>query len=313
MNKKAQFDFVWIFALIAGGAILALAIFGAMKAGDTQRYQSDTETAKSLSSIIDKIQSGFSMGDYGKVTFRQETRINNLCLDDNYFGKNELSLATRSNVGEEWNLVAGASSLHDKYIFSKTNLIGEEYYIFSLPYSFPYKTSEITILITDKYCLLNPPKELEEFSLRAAYPFLEVNNCSENSKKVCFGTSNCDISVYGLCTSNCESPYDMGKIIKNGQEMKYAENLMWAAIFSDKGIYDCNVNRLLYRTGKIGEILVEKADLMDARNCNTNLKADTYLFSTKAINSSVDELFTLYDMSKNLKRMNEREICGLWE
>jgi len=314
MKKRGQFDFVWIFALVAGGAILLLAIFGALKFGDTARYQSDTEVAKSLSTIIDKLQTGFSEGEYGTVTFRQETRINNICFDDNKFGQNDLSIATRSEVGEEWNLAGGANSIHNKYIFSEDIVDGEEYYVFSLPFDFPYKVADISILISETYCFAGMPKSLSEDLLIRPYPFIEVENCSATSKKVCFGSGkDCDIIVYGSCTSGCDSLFDEGKVIKYSNDMKYVGNLMYAAIFSDKGIYDCNVERLMYRTGRIAQELVQKSDLMDARHCNTNLKTDLFVWAGNTLNASVDEMFSLNSMAKNLNKRSEKEMCGLWK
>jgi hypothetical protein len=314
MKKKAQFDFVWIFALVAGGAILLLAIIGAMKLGDTERYQSDTEVAKSLSTIIDKLQTGFSEGEYGTVNFRQDARINNLCLDDGDFGKNELSISTHSDVGDEWNLAGGATSIHNKYIFSEDQVTGKDFYVFSLPFDFPYKVTDISILVSETYCFTGLSESLTEELSRTPYPFIELENCTATSKKVCFGPANdCDIKVYGTCTSGCDSLYDEGKVVNRGAEMRYVGNLMYAAIFSDKGIYDCNVERLLHRTGRIAEELMQKADLMDARQCNTNLKTDLFVWSGETLNASVSELISLNSMSKVLDKKNDREICGIWD
>ena len=119
--KKGQFNFVWIFALVAGGAILALAVYGATQAGDTMRFQSDTEVAKSISIITDPLQAGFADGSFGRISFRQETRINNICFDGE-FGKNDISVATRSDVGEEWKSSGGATSIRNKYIFSPDSI-----------------------------------------------------------------------------------------------------------------------------------------------------------------------------------------------
>jgi len=68
MKKRGQFNFVWLFAIIAGGAILVLAIYGATKAGDSQRFQTDTEIAKELAILTDPLQVGFAEGSFGKIT-----------------------------------------------------------------------------------------------------------------------------------------------------------------------------------------------------------------------------------------------------
>ena len=100
LRKKAQFNFVWLFAIIAGATILVLAVYGAMKAGDTMRFQTDSEIAKSISIISDPLQAGFSEGSFGKILFKQETRINNFCFDGG-FGTHSISVSTKSDIGED--------------------------------------------------------------------------------------------------------------------------------------------------------------------------------------------------------------------
>jgi len=311
-DKKGQFNFVWLFAIIAGGAILVLAIYGATKVGDTQRFQTDTEVAKSLAIITDPLQAGFAEGSFGKIYFRQETRINNICLDGG-FGRHKISASTRSDVGNEWNLPGEEVPIYNKYIFSSERSTGKEYYVFSKPFSFPYKVADLTILIPEKYCLVNAPEELSE-EINFNVKNIQIENCSESGMiNVCFGTGNdCDITVYGSCMSGCDSVYNEGTVEKLDSTMNYIGNLMWAAIFSERAIYECNVNRLLYRTGKIAEEFADKADLMDARGCNTNLRPDLLMWSEITVNASVNDLGSLSSMAETLGNKNDREDCGLW-
>ncbi len=314
MEKKAQFNFVWMFAIIAGGVILFLAVYGAIKTGDTARFQSDTEVAKSISVITDPLQAGFSEGSFGRITFRQETRINNICFSGG-FGKNDISVATRSDVGEEWNLAGGATSIYNKYIFSSERSSGKDYYVFSKPFRFPYKVADLIFLIPDNYCFFNTPKDVADEIVGLNMPNIEVENCTfADAINVCFGNGNdCDVIVYGSCMSGCDSLYDAGTVVKGSSDMKYVENLMFAAIFSDKLIYNCNVERLLYRNGKIAEEFAEKADLMDARNCDTNMKPDLIVWSGLMINASANDLMSLRTMADNIEKKNNREVCGIWE
>lgn len=312
--KKGQFNFVWLFAIIVGGAILFLAVYGAVKTGDSARFQSDTEIAKSISVITDPLQAGFSEGSFGRISFRQETRINNVCFSGE-FGKNDISVATRSDVGEEWSMPGGATSIHNKYIFSSTKNSGKDYYVFSKPFKFPYKVADLIFLIPDNYCFLNAPDEIADEILGLNVPNVEIENCTlANALNVCFGNGNdCDVIVYGVCRSGCDSVYDEGTVVKGSDDMKYVGNLMYAAIFSDKLIYDCNVERLMYRAGKIAEEFAEKADLMDARNCNTNMKPDLVVWNGLVINASASNLMSLRTMANNIENKNNRELCGIWE
>lgn len=310
-NRNGQFNFVWLFAIVVGGAILFLAIYGALRFGDTIRFQSDTEVAKSISIITDPMQAGFAKGSFSRISFKQETRINNFCSDIE-FGKNDISVATKSGVGEEWNLPGGATSIRNKYIFSSGEISGMDYYVFSKSFNFPYKVSDLIFLTSERYCFFNMPDDF----LGLDVPNIEIDDCSfSDAVKVCFGFGeDCDVMVYGSCSSECDSVYDEGIVVKDGVDMKYVGNLLYGAIFSDKGIYDCNVRRLLYRDEKIAGVFIDKADLMDARDCNTNLKSDLIIWKGMVGNSSVDNLSSLRVMANVLKRKNEGEkLCRVWD
>jgi hypothetical protein len=313
MNKRGQFNFVWLFAIIAGGAILFLAIYGAVRTGDTYRYQSDTEVAKSISIITDPLQAGFSEGSYGKITFQQETQINNICLDGG-LGKNDISVSTRSNIGEEWNLAGGANSIHNKYIFSKERGQGLEYYVFSKPFEFPYKISDLIFMTSDSYCFINAPEEMANELIGLNIENIQVENCTiPNAINVCFGSGvDCDTIVYGSCSSGCDSLYDIGTVSKSNGDMKYVGNLIYGAIFSDKSVYDCNVKRLLYRNGEIANVFADKVEFMDARGCNSNLRTELMVWKEMVSGSTSNDLFSLKSMADNLEDKNDRELCGVW-
>jgi len=312
-SRGGQFNFAWMFAIVVGGAILFLAIFGAMRAGDSARFQSDTEVAKSISIITDPLQAGFAEGSFGKIVFKQETRINNICLGGG-FGQNDISVSSRSNIGEEWNLAGGATSIHNKYLFSSEQNSGLDYYVFSKPFDFPYEVSDLIFMTADNYCFLNAPEEIKDEVLGLNIENIEVENCTNAlATVVCFGSGDdCDVMVYGSCGSRCDSVYNEGTVSKVGGDMKYVGNLMYAAIFSDKLIYDCNVKRLMYRNGKIAEEFVAKADLMDARGCNTNLRSDLAVWAGIVGNATSEDLIGLRSMADNMESKNDRELCGVW-
>ncbi len=311
ISKRAQFNFVWIFALVIGGAILFLAVYGALKTGDNQRYETDTKIAKSLSFLIDPLQAGFSEGSFGTINFKEETRINNFCFDED-LGSNKISVSTRSNIGEEWNIPGIETRIHNKYIFSSERDSGKTYYVFSKPFDFPYKISDLIFITSKKYCFINAPDEiLGEISI---VQNIFSEDCSdEDLINVCFDSgSDCDITVVGSCSSSeCDSLYDSGLVSKTGSQLKYVGSLLYAAIYSSEDIYECNVNRLLHRTGKIAENFVLKADLMNSRNCNTNLQIAISSWGQSTINATVDNLFSLDPIS--ISKRNEREVCGLWD
>ncbi|MAH43483.1 hypothetical protein CL614_07260 [archaeon] len=332
--KRAEFNFVWLFAIIAGGMILVLAVYGATRLGDTARFQSDTEIAKQISIITDPMQAGFAEGSFGKIIFHDETRINNWCFDgaggDNRgsttgggFGRNSISVSSRSNVGEEWGLPGAEISIPNKYIFSNPSNSGKEYYVFSKPFKFPYKVADLIFLMSGEYCFIDAPDKINDEILGLGIPNIAIENCtsSDSEVKVCFGSgsaSQCgsrDVVVYGACVSDCDrnlGVYTEGSIMKDDGRIEYVGGLMYGGIFSDKEIYNCNVKRLLYRTAKIAEIFGAKADLMNGRDCSTNLKPDLFLIEGMAMNSTSDDLLSLNVFVKQVEEKNKRELCGVW-
>lgn len=316
-NKSGmEFNFPLLFAIVAGIAILVLAIYGAMRIGDTQRYQTDSEIAKKIGILTEPLQSGFATGSYGRIEFKSETRVNNRCFSKPSFGKNEISVSTRSGIGKEWNLPGGASSVYNKYIFSDNEQQGKKYYVFSKPFEFGFKVSDLVFLTTGDYCFVSPPDVIEDELIGLNMENIKAVNdsdyCGEDSESVCFGGGGCDIRVYGTCMTNCETVYEEGYVEKGGERFDFVSGLMYGAIFSDFTLYDCNVKRLMYRTGKVAEIFSEKTNLMDARGCNTNLKPDLILLGGMAMNATSRDIIGLNQIAKELNKRESLEACGLW-
>lgn len=308
-NKRGlEFSFVWLFALLAGASILFLAIYGALRTADTERFQADTEIAREISILTDPLQAGFAQGSFGKIEFASETRINNFCTSTGEdFGKNDISVSTRSEIGQEWNLPGGATSIRDKYIFSSGVNTGEEYYIFSKPFNLPYKVADLTILTSGNYCFVDAPEEIKEEILGLRIPNIQMSpNCTLiDPTSVCFGLSgNCEIRVLGTIES--------GKIEKYGVTLDYTGNLLYAAMFSDKGIYDCNVKRLMQRTAMIAEEFSQKTEYLNLRGCGTNMKPHLDFWYSSTINSDVNNIISLGDQAKAIELENDRELCGVW-
>ena len=303
-KKSGQFNFGWLFAIIVGGAILFFAIYGAMKTGDTQRYQSDTQVARSISILTDPLQAGFSQGSYGSIHFREITRINNLCYD-NGFGRNDLSVSTRSDIGQEWNMPGSEASVHNKYIFSPENIQGKDFYVFSKPLELPYKIADLVFLISDNYCFTEAPEDIVSELSAFNIPNIQINNCTlPNQTKVCFVyKTGCDILV------NTND----GKIIKKQEELYFqGRALMYAGIFSDKRNYICNTKRLLYRGQTIAEELIKKSDIMSSRGCQSSLKQDLVSWKLTLNNTSPDNLADLHNQLVEIENKNEKEQCSLW-
>jgi len=300
---RGQFNFVWMFAIIVGGSILFFAIYGAMNWGDLIRYRGESEVAKSISILVDPLQAGFADGSFGKIIFGDETKIRNLCFEEG-FGRNEISVSTKSDIGESWGDGGIATSIKSKYIFSREENIGTEFFVFSKSFDFPYEVSDMLFLTSEKYCFFDAPEDVKEdvSFLRIANIEIDENCTFEDAVKVCFSSGgDCDVRVYGDLES--------GSVDKDGDEMNYVGNLLYAAIFSEKEIYECNIQRLLFRTGEIAGVFAEKVDYMDARGCNSNLKSDLLQFK-EAVSGGISA--SVINSAEQLDRRNRRELCGVW-
>jgi hypothetical protein len=313
MFKKGEFEFVWIFAIIVGGAILFLAIYGAVKFGDSAQYRTNTEIARQLATLTDPMQAGFADGRFGKIEFREETQIRNYCFDDG-LGKNEIAVATKPKTGQkDWTLSGGRISLYNKYIFSEEINQADTFYIFSKPFEFPYKINDLIFLTTKDYCFLGAPYEIVNEVISLKMPNIIIDNCTSSAIRVCFGTgTNCDIKVYGACSSDCDSKYDYGTVEKKGQTLRYVGSLIYGAIFSEKQIYECNVQRLISRDREIASILSSKAERMNARDCNVDLSNSIIYWEQMLANVTASEIISLYPASKELNRNNDIKQCNLW-
>lgn len=322
VTKKAQLNFTWIFAILAGGAILLLAIYGATRVGDTARFQSDTEIAKQISILTDPLQAGYAEGSFGSISFQKETRVNNICYSDE-FGRNEISVSTRSSVGEEWNPAGVATTIKNKYIFSKTRTSGKDFYVFSKPFNLPYKVADLIFMTSENYCFSGSGIDYQEIVKEVTnlnIPNIETANPCVNTDaiKVCFSStgSNCDIIVSGTCSSNlaeCNSNFDKGTVkLASGEVVNYIGNLMYAAIFSEESNYDCNVERLLYRAEKLSEELINKSNIMSARDCSTGMNQDLSSWKSTLVSTTPENIQGLLSASNILEIKNDGAYCNLW-
>ena len=131
-------------------------------------------------------------------------------------------------------------------------------------------------------------------------------NCSkvdDKTIKVCFN-KNCGINV------NYNSKY-----VQKGEDKSYFEEdaLMYAAIFSDKEIYECQVKRLMKRTKQLAELYKEKELLVSQKNCAGELAVDLDLLIGNLENAKDYKIINdVSDLVEDIKNKNEYSKCALW-
>ncbi len=319
-EKKGEFNFVWLFAIIAGTAILLLAIFGAVKYGMGTSTRQNTEIAKALAVVTDSMQAGFASGRLSTVNFKKDTLISNECFTGS-FGYSEISAMTQERSSDQFEVFGNPISVNNKYLFI-SDKPAKNFYIFSVPISFAFKIADAIIIDSQEYCFTGLDDESDILSMlgvlgkKAKFGDL---NCTEDSIKVCFGGggSGCDINVLPSCNSfSCQSEYETGIVEKDTYSLDYAGNLLYPAIFSEEESYLCNVQRLLYRQHILAEMYSKKIDFMGARNCNVDLGLELEALKGESFDASLDltgfDLADMYQGSLDIKDKEDRGSCRLW-
>lgn len=252
-KKGLEMSFAWLFAIIAGIAILFIAIYATSQFIKTRRTEIDAQTTTKLAILLDPLETSLESGKSSLLSFDSETRVYNKCASYGNFGEQSIGIAKSSRLGEKWQKPAYGKPQYNKYIFSQDVEQAKDFSVFVKPLNLPFKVSDLIIFSGQEYCFVQSPEEtkdeLQDLGIKNVYFTDRKNNCSETSKKVCFlSSSGCDISVYGdTAVYGGSSDFSSGYVKNQGKTLYYTDDLMYAAIFSSPDIYECNVKRLMLR------------------------------------------------------------------
>jgi hypothetical protein len=124
------------------------------------------------------------------------------------------------------------------------------------------------------------------------------------------------MTVTPLCLDNCDEnygEYDYGKITKGGKTIEYySPALMYAGIFSDTTIYECNVKRLMKRLSSQALLYGDESYFINTK-CGAVAKEELQALSVSAL--SLQSSSGLSDVANIAKNVNEKNIaasCALW-
>lgn len=308
-----EISFGWIFAIIAGIVILFLAIYLSSRIISTGQKTVTAETGQQIGILLDPLETSFESAQTTSITIPVDTRIHNTCDTFGYFGQQSIQLEQIS-FGK-WTQTDTSIFFENKYIFSNAQVEGTNFYIFSKPLYFPFKIADLVYMTSsnDVYCFVNAPSDIEnEISQLNEQNLLvtnDSNNCSEGDIKVCFGNDPCDVNVN----------YDQGYVQKNNSIVYFSGTgtdytaLMYAAIFSDKDVYECQLKRLMMREGEISLLYKNKETLVTRVNCDNNLGSDLATLNGLAgmLNSSAD-LSSIKMEADIINDKNTARRCQLW-
>lgn len=303
-NQKAylQISFAWIFAIIAGIFILFLAIFAVTKFMDTEQTITETTTGKEIGVSLNALETGFEEGKTTFITLPVETRIRNGCNNNGIFGRQTIQLSQKGF--NEWGDYGEEVGFSNRYIFSEGVIEGKKFYIFSKRFEFPFKVSDLIYMTSSEknYCFIDPPEGIERELSNLNQKNLLLDECPENSIQICFnGGVDCDIEV------NQNSKF----VEKRGDIMYFEDDaLMYAAIFGDKDVYECQLERLMQRTEQLASIYDGKASLISNQGCPLEIN----LFALRTAASDFSDSWSLTYIKGIAEDLDNKNfgVCRLW-
>ncbi len=308
MEKKAiEMGFNWIFAIIAGGFILFIAIYATSRFVESSQSTLYTETAAKLTSLFDPLETGLASGKSSLMNFKKNTRIYFECdaeRDPKPFGRQTVSF-TEQTFGNKFGEKSGAVPVRDKYIFAENPVEGKQITMFSKPFFMPFKVSDILLFFSNDYCFYNTPEEIEEDMTGLNIKNIYLKNSSKqdcNGIKVCFGNAvGCDIKV------STSEKY----VQKEGKKLYYHDSLVYGAIFASPEVYECNVKRLMSKFYELGAIYLDKIKIIERKECRSTLggKLQIMMGEAKKLSSSKD-LLKLSDSALEIDLINEETKSG---
>jgi hypothetical protein len=305
-NRKSgfiQISFAWLFAIIIGAIILFFAIYAATKLIKTEGTVTTAETGKEISVLLNPLETGFGETTTTPLMLPTESRLNNRCNAFADFGEQEISVSQKFKG--KWTETSTGTISHNKYIFSNKSVEGKKFYLFSKPFEFPFKVSDLIFLTSsqDSYCFVDAPDEIVEELSNLNQGNLFTENCTPNSIRVCFEPGgNCNIEV----NENLKTVNKEGKIV-------YYETpaLMYGAIFSDADIYECQVERLMNRLKELAWIYNDKESIISGKGCPADVNLLILADSASSLRDSSD-LINVKFAADTAEDENKRADCKLW-
>jgi hypothetical protein len=305
MDKKGflQISFAWLFAILVGAVILFLAIFLSTKLIRTEQTSIDAQTGKEIGILLNPLETSFESGTTTSLRLPIETRIYNKCNTNGVFGKQIIQISQKSfNKWTETDIDIGFSN---KYLFSEKYSEGKKFYIFSKPFNFPFKVADL-IYITpalEKYCFINAPDDIKKEILDLNQENLLVGACANSENiEICFNNDFCDINVN----------YGMKYVEKNNKKIYFeGDALMYAAVFANPEIYECQLKRLMQRVENLALIYRDKAMFISGTGCHSNLNLLDLVNAAGSLSKS-EELTIINNIVEEIKEKNDLAGCALW-
>ena len=302
-NRAVALSFNWIFSLVVGAAILALAIYGVTKIVSTGEEALYTETAARLISLLDPFETGLASGKSAQINFEKPTRTFYECdeFSNQPFGRQTISFSERS-IGDRWGDPGGRVTVKNKYIFAGNTLEGKNLYIFSKPYFMSFKVADLIMISSENYCFYNATEEIEEdLNELITNVFFTDNleNCT-GMVNVCWGDFDCDIRV------------TQTRVVKGNKQLHYEGDLVYAAIFSSPENYECNLKRLKAKFNELSLVYSDKINIIQKYGCGTGISSRLSAIRNQEVSSSNEFVSLKTDIDSLDSANSAARGCSLW-
>ncbi len=304
-------SFAWLFAIIAGAIIIVFAILAATKVINLGQYSTSAQSQAQLGVLLNPLQTSFESSSVTALSTPSETRIYNTCSTNGVFGEQTIGIAEKS-VGKWPEFPPSGTSFESKYIFSGNITEGKQFLLFSKAFEFPFKVADLIYLTSasTNYCFINTPpdaeQELSKLNEQNIYLKTDQSQCPKGSVNVCFDSS-------APCDVNVDTAYD--RVQKEGLApvYYYGNALMYAAIFSDPAVYECQLSRLMKRDLQLSQIYSDKSVQIAKEGCTSGTGQDLISFGN-ALNgfSGSESLNGLVTQQDQINTENSYSTCQLW-
>lgn len=315
MNKRGiELSFNWIFSIVVGAVILFLAIYGVSKLISSGQKEQVAISSQELGNLLHPLETSIESGSRPEnISFSGKARIYNTCKATGQFGTQEISLVEKSGIGEEWPEPQNPKKMSTKYIFSEKMMEGKNFYSFIKPIQLPFKIGDMIVLWNSRYCFVNPSSEIEEevesmgLNSRGIQVTSSISSCNKESVVVCFSTFDSKCKIFVDFANN--------RVSKEGKNLDFYGPLVYGAIFSEPGIYECQISRLLKRGAFLARVYSEKSNLIatSSQGCSSNLQSDLNLYESISIKGEPKDLPAIVNLAQNLEYQNQMLSCNLWE
>jgi hypothetical protein len=305
MHRGFEFSFSWLFSLIVGALILILAVYGVTTFIEQERTVSDSETAQALSGLLSPLQTSVETSFRpNPIVFPQPTEITLGCTRD----ASTVQTRALSTIGR--NTAPGyAQETAGVAVFGNTTLTGTTLHSLVVPFTFPYKLSDLVIVWTQPLCFVRAPDDvLQTFGADnvSVQSVQQRSICQKGSRVICFDeTVGCDVTVDSY----------LRRVTSGGTSLYYEGALLYGALVAPPRLYECQIELLMRQGATLADLYGKTSALIGARGdgCGTAVGSSviTYGRALQATNNS-KQLAGIAEQATELEQEERASICSLW-